>query len=281
MKKVFLFMCSGLGIFILLNCKKEHSFEKATGTLKDSIGNCLPIIISGNYFSDSEPNHDVNYILVQVNVIKTGAYTIQTDLENGFMFMGSGVFTDTGLQSVKLIISGKPILDTITHFTCVFDTSACTFTIDVKTSAQEDDFADMKPNTWEFTDSTHGSFHAGGVIPNPPSLNQQGGYMFNGAVRMSSPYDSILLIAFAFPTATPEPGIYNTDGENYFAFEEGSVGHPTYYISNFTTGGKLLIEVSSYDSLTRFIKAKFSGPAVDGSKNEVYIVRGRFYAKVF
>jgi len=283
MRKLFsLFTFTFIGSLIYLSCAKEYSYEKATGILQDSLGNCFPIIVSGNYLNDRQPNADSNYVIVQVNVIRTGYYAIRTDLQNGFMFADSGTFTTPGLQSVKLRVSGKPILDTITYFTCSFDTTACLFSIDVKNPADLiSEFDDMKPNTWEFTDSTNGSYHSGGIIPNPPSINAQGNYILNGAVRLTSPYDSIILIDFVFPSRIPEPGIYNTENHNYFAFEEGSVGHPVYYASNWTTGGKLLIEVVSYDSLTRYIKGKFHGPAVDINKNEVYITKGRFYAKAY
>lgn len=281
-KSFLLLMPVFLGSLVYLSCAKDYSFEKATGILQDSLGDCFPIIVSGNYFNDREPNPDSNYVIVEVNVIRTGYYTIKTDLQNGFLFADSGTFTTPGLQSVKLKVSGKPVLDTITYFTCFFDTTVCLFSIDVKNPADAiSEFDDMKPNTWEFTDSTNGSYHSGGIIPNPPSINAQGNYILNGAVRLTAPYDSILLIDFVFPARVPEPGTYNTDGTNYFMFAEGAVGHPVYYLSNWTTGGKLLIDVVSYDTLTRYMKAKFHGPAVDINKNDIYITKGRFYAKAY
>src|SRR5688572_13404842 len=103
-----------MGIFMFLACQKEFSEDtgmlpgvSATGTLKDTLGDCQGIAINGTYFADSSLK-DSNYVNVQVNVASVGAYKIYSDTSNGFSFIDSGYFNTTGLRTVKLKGTGRP-----------------------------------------------------------------------------------------------------------------------------------------------------------------------------
>jgi hypothetical protein len=75
---------------------------RAAGSLaKDSNGNCLPVLINGNYVADSTVS-DENFITVDVNVTSPGSYVIYTDTLNGYSFKALGNFTNTGINKVKL-----------------------------------------------------------------------------------------------------------------------------------------------------------------------------------
>src|SRR5579871_4965631 len=135
MKKngIVLFVAASfIALFSITSCMKQYSFESyiynkpATGSLKDSTGNCLPITPYGTYYNGVATG-DTNYIQISVNVTKPGIYNIQTDLQNGFQFSGAGIFTDSGLNTIKLVASGTPIKDTITNFTLTFDSTSCMF----------------------------------------------------------------------------------------------------------------------------------------------------------
>ncbi len=121
------------GLFLFAACQKELSFEKgsvATGSLKDSSGNCLPVVPNGNYLVDSTLT-DNNYVLIQVNFSAPGNYNISTDSSNGFSFQATGSVKDTGLQNIKLTGTGKPTLAQLTNFSVAFDSSICMFSIPV------------------------------------------------------------------------------------------------------------------------------------------------------
>jgi hypothetical protein len=49
-----------------------------------------------------------NYVVLNVNVVTAGDYTIQTDTQNGVSFSATGTFTKTGTQTVTLAGSGTP-----------------------------------------------------------------------------------------------------------------------------------------------------------------------------
>lgn len=63
----------------------------------------------GDYLLNVPVNQKTNYVNVDVNVIEVGAYTIKTtQAVNGLSFSGAGIFTKTGVQTVKLVAEGTP-----------------------------------------------------------------------------------------------------------------------------------------------------------------------------
>lgn len=129
------------GIFFMAACQKELSQESglsgglATGTLKDSLGECQPVSINGIYVQDSILNSS-HFVYVQVNVTAPGIYNISTDTVNGFQFGGMGFFSSAGdSQIVKLTATGSPDLAIPTLFTVSFGSNQCDFVIDVVDSA--------------------------------------------------------------------------------------------------------------------------------------------------
>lgn len=125
-----------IGFFLFAACQKEFNLDgelfgdKAAGSLKDTSGNCLPVTIAGTYLADSALT-DSNNVIVQINFSRPGNYTISTDSSNGFSFRGSGFVKDSGMQSISLKGTGKPVLAQQTNFSVVFDSSVCTFSIPV------------------------------------------------------------------------------------------------------------------------------------------------------
>lgn len=124
------------GILLFAACQKELSFESgfdggpSVGSLFSSGGSCKPITIGGYYLKDSTLT-DSNYVTVTVNVTNPGPYNIFTEFKNGFSFGDSGFFITTGPQLVKLKAKGKPIALQQTLFTVAYDTSICSFAINV------------------------------------------------------------------------------------------------------------------------------------------------------
>ncbi len=124
-------------IVLIVACTKESSYESgsstssvATGTLKDSLGNCQNIAIKGNYVVDTVLT-DSNYVVVTATITKPGNYKIYTDTVNGFWFRDSAYILTSGTQTFKLKGYGKPILPLTSNFTVYFNSSYCLFSIAV------------------------------------------------------------------------------------------------------------------------------------------------------
>ncbi|MEK6450529.1 MULTISPECIES: hypothetical protein [unclassified Myroides] len=63
----------------------------------------------GKYYWNTPVDQKTNFIDVNVNVKTVGAYTIKTKAtQAGLSYSGSGVFTKTGAQTVKLLAEGTP-----------------------------------------------------------------------------------------------------------------------------------------------------------------------------
>lgn len=118
----------------MLACSKETSFESgtgitaATGTLKDSSGNCQGISVVGSYVVDSTLN-DSNYLVVTATITKGGTYKIYSDTANGYWFKDSAYILTPGTQTFKLKGYGKPILPLTSVFTIYFNTSYCLLSV--------------------------------------------------------------------------------------------------------------------------------------------------------
>ena len=118
--------------FLISSCQKELSFEAGLGkgTLKKDIsGECLPVDVKGSYKKDTALKPTVNLVDIQINVADVGSYSIKTDTVNGYSFSAAGVFSAKGLNTVRLIGSGKPLTASVDVFTVKFDTSVCQFSV--------------------------------------------------------------------------------------------------------------------------------------------------------
>ena len=122
---------------ICFSCKKEMSFEQglpALGSLQDSLGNCMDKSVSGNYVAGKTLT-DSNYIDVSVFVQTKGTYSIYTDTVNGYFFKGTGNFSTTGPNTIRLKGVGKPVSSGTDDFMILFDSSLCPVSIIVTDTA--------------------------------------------------------------------------------------------------------------------------------------------------
>jgi hypothetical protein len=113
-------------------CQKEFSAETGSsqGTLvKDAAGDC-PANVSGAYKKDTALTA-ANYVDVQVDFAQVGIYIINTDTVNGYYFRAAGAAAVTGLNTVRLIGTGKPIAVGTDNFTVHYGTSTCEFATNV------------------------------------------------------------------------------------------------------------------------------------------------------
>ena len=133
-RTLVLFLMAGL---IIVSCQKEYSEENgggttsATGTLKASgSGECLPSSVQGIYIA-AQPLTAANFINVTVNITAIGAYSIATNVVNGYSFSATGIATATGEQTIKLLATGTPTAQGANTFTVKFGTSQCSLVVDV------------------------------------------------------------------------------------------------------------------------------------------------------
>ncbi|MGQ0737933.1 MAG: hypothetical protein ACT4OJ_02630 [Bacteroidota bacterium] len=129
MKKHFLYWLM-LGLIVIIGCQKELSFEVPTtpagGSLQDdAAGDCLPKTVNGTYVPGQALVPATNTITVQVNVTKTGAYTVYTDTVNGYYFRTTGSFTTLGNNTVTLRGNGTPFASGTNNFVVTFDSTVC------------------------------------------------------------------------------------------------------------------------------------------------------------
>ncbi len=93
-------------------------------------GNCDAVPL-GNYIQNI-PTDQTNTLNLSVNVTTLGSYTISTNLVNGISFIGSGVFTTTGIQTVTLFASGTPLTGAPYPFAyTVNNATGCGFSLNV------------------------------------------------------------------------------------------------------------------------------------------------------
>lgn len=100
----------------------------AVFTYAGAPGNCTAPIVNGTYSSGLSLGA-TNYVDLAVNVTTPGAYTIITNNTNGISFSGSGVFTASGAQVIRLIGSGTPA--TTGSFAYTPSNNGCSFSINV------------------------------------------------------------------------------------------------------------------------------------------------------
>lgn len=133
MKTQFLFLSLLSALFIYTSCSKELSHENAgipsEGSLQSDVtGDCLPKNVAGIYEAGTALDA-THFIEIQVDVVKDGSYVITSDTLNGVFFRASGVFTATGLTTVKLKGSGMPVSDGINTYTITYNGTVCTVAV--------------------------------------------------------------------------------------------------------------------------------------------------------
>jgi hypothetical protein len=123
-----------LCLLFIVSCQKEYSFEQgqpSRGSLRsDATFDCLPKTVNGTYRAGAALG-DTNFIEVEVNVLQTGTYNIFTDTVNGYFFKGTGNFSATGTNKVKLMGSGTPGAAGDDDFIVYYDTTLCFISVTV------------------------------------------------------------------------------------------------------------------------------------------------------
>lgn len=278
---------------LFFSCSKEHSLETdalqggntAAGTLKDTSGNCLPIVVKGTYYNGVVPG-DTNYIQVTVNVKTAGSFNIQTDQQNGFQFAGTGIFNSTGIQTINLKASGTPSQIMPTNFTITFDSAACMFTVNVQDSTGHSasgnggstDTSGIALNQWQFVANGHTYM---GNISTAVFTNLIGANLTLVGTMASGSMDTVFGITVQFPGTTLDTGTYATsDAGTNFSLTLLQSGNIIYAANATSVPPVLNIIISSYNAITKTVAGTFSGQAYDFNGNSLNITNGKFKAQL-
>jgi len=297
MKKIFSFLfaiCCVVTLFF--SCQKDFSVEVGNtlvgaGSLWDSNGNCLPDTVIGTFYNGVTPGSDTAYVEIQVNVTQTGSYNITTTppLQNGFEFADSGFFSNTGINIIRLKPIGTPILNTPTTFTVSFDSSICSFTVNVQDSTgtglggQQDTTGqggdpDSSANNWQFTQDT---LVFTGTIDSATKDNSTGLATSLHLSGSTSTGDTTMSIEFVIPSTDIQTGTYTmlTNGI-FFSMTDVPSLTVIYEADGLTTGTDFTVVITSYNSATKQVQGTFSGQVQDHFGNIVPITNGSFTALV-
>jgi hypothetical protein len=295
--RLFVFIISSVLLLSTAGCNKELSEENgstnfiATGSLKDEFGECLAVNLTGTFYNGVVAGSDTAYVALEVNVTGVGKYSISSDVQNGFFFVDSGFFNNTGLQTIRLKQVGAAILPIPTDFVVSFDTSICSFQVLVQDSAGVDfpddttggedntfTLADSIPdNSWTFIDDT---VLFGGVVDVTDFVTD---LSFNLLISgtLSSSTDTLFTSIIGFSNNAIDTGNYTTN--SFFTSMNFSTSAGLSLLSaNLSTAPAAVVtfKVESYDSSTGLIKITFSGNALKEGGTITEIKRGAIRATI-
>lgn len=296
----YLFVCCVIALF---SCQKEFSLEKgnilpAEGSLWDSAGNCLPDSVHGTFYNGVTPGQDTAYVEVQVNVTQTGAYSITSDLQDGFQFYDSGFFSNTGINIIRLKPIGTPIIPTTSTFNINFDSTFCSFDVTIQDSTDtglggHDTTVIGDPDlegSWQFTtgDGTFSGLFDTAVIIKDSAIWGTGQQMLYLVGFTKGSTDSAISLYMYLPTGVIAPGSYSTQSvppanASLFAFNFTTGNGDAIYeaLPASTSGSNVTINIISYDNATHIVTGTFDGIADDINGNaDVDVTNGSFTATV-
>jgi hypothetical protein len=286
--------CSAL---IFSSCQKDYSIENgdmqsAAGSLWDSVGNCLPESVTGTFYDGVTPGSDTAYVEVQVDVTQTGSYNITTgNPENGLVFSDSGFFSTTGINTIRLKPIGTPILVKSTPFSITFDSSICTFNVDVQdstgtglggtqdtTTTGGGDPDNLADNSWQF--SANSLDLQGSIISAQFGPSTGGSQLFLVGQMQFNSTDTAFGLSVQFPGTTLDTGFYATStAGTSFSLTKVSSGDVIFAANNLSPQ-VITIHISSYDVSTKVVEGTFEGDSYDINSNVVPITEGEFKATV-
>ncbi len=294
MKKIPAVLFFGLLACICLvfsTCQKELSIETnvslaAQGTLRDTTtGECMPDSVVGTYYDGVEPGRDTAFVLVNVTVTNAGTYNIYTNTVNGYYFSDSGFFTTPGINTIKLKPVGTPIIPGTNTFNVTFDTSICSFTVNVEDSTGKGIGVIPNPNfsdtAWKFTSAT-GSFKGpiDSAFTNDTTISGIPLHIMTLLGTTLATGDTLVQISVGFTGGVITTGSFNTTATALFRFTDQVTGTVIYAADPTTGTVNTVINITSYDAATNIVTGTYSGTAQDSSGNPATISGGTFKAKV-
>jgi hypothetical protein len=128
-------------VFVLLlanvGCIKDFSYEARPPAPVDNnaeftLFNCSDATVTGSFVANTALGTDAIMTLT-VNVTKTGDWSYNTQLKNGFQFSGAGTFTTIGQHVITLMAGGTPTAAGNVAFDLTIGNANCKVTVIVTT----------------------------------------------------------------------------------------------------------------------------------------------------
>ncbi len=114
------------------HCSFDIVFTAPAGpavfTLAGALNACGTPVINGNYVAGVSLSA-ANTVVIHVNVLTAGAFSITTNTINGVRFSASGIFAGTGDLPVTLVGAGTPAAAGTSIFTPAIGANTCGFSI--------------------------------------------------------------------------------------------------------------------------------------------------------
>jgi hypothetical protein len=209
----FLALPALLFLLILGSCRRETSLEQGITSVynfQDVFGDCLGDSVVGNYIAGTQLNGDASYVEVKVNVHVPGRYSINSDIQNGFSFVGTGTFADTGLTTIRVPARGTPQQAGITTLRFIHDSTYCDINVNVTATAQGGGTCNAQVTGNYYKDTalrstntvtlSHNYTRAGIYDVTTDTIN---GYYFDGTITVTTPgATTVVLDGNGTPIAT-------------------------------------------------------------------------------
>ena len=128
------FLINTIILLLFASCSKDYSYEGGLAKgdiLKDSLGNCS--INTHGLFYQNKNLDTSNYLELKIDFSSKGIYSLTTDTVDGFYFSGVNNIVATGVTTVKLKATGKPLLRGSKNFKLKSNFSDCNFFVNVVT----------------------------------------------------------------------------------------------------------------------------------------------------
>jgi len=124
-------LCPGLNIW---NGEEWNCLQERMGNATFSPVSCSDITVNGAYVEDS-PLTSGNFLTINLNVIRSGAFSIIARTDNGYNFFLSGVALDAGALVVNIPGQGTPenVGIDVLEFTGIQLENNCEVTVEVQT----------------------------------------------------------------------------------------------------------------------------------------------------
>lgn len=113
----------------------SDTIPSAAYTLQGAPNTCMNDTIKGSYLQTVALDTS-NKVIISVNVIMPGKYSISTNTINGYSFSEAGIFTTIGVQSIIIKGEGTPLNAGNDIFTVNANNNTCSFSITVSSIVQ-------------------------------------------------------------------------------------------------------------------------------------------------
>ena len=235
----------------------------ATFALQTSGTSCMNAVVSGAY-KKAIALTSTNKVDIEVNVIAVGSYSISSAATNGMTFSASGVFTNTGIQTVSLRGSGTPVNEGSIVIPVSVGSSTCSFTVAVTNST-------TNPPTgtyfWKVTAGgkvLQGTIDGDGLLA---AVSPAPGFTFTTVTfsGISNAADTSLVLAIADldNTINVNETYLSTSTTSNSAAIELDYGGVLYQADPQTTGATVTVKITTHNASTKVMGGTFSGTLKD------------------